>query len=123
MWFSERPDEIQGAFRVRETAAELNDLHRHLRQVILRAPYLGLTLDPQLSALVLRISVERLSERSPRELEGQLEVTDTHTNKMLYRREILLRNIASVGSLVPQLEQMFADIETSLMNSVGPQKQ
>lgn len=121
--FSDRPDEIQGAFRVQETAAELNALHRHLRQVILRAPYLGLTLDPQLSALVLRIHVERISERSPRELKGQLEVTDIHTNKMLYRRQILLRNIASPGSLVPQLDQIFADIEASLMESIGPQKQ
>lgn len=111
-----RPDRILGgAALVGESTAELVGLHRELQLVVVRAPYLALTKDPAQAAYVVRLLVERLGETSPRELDGFIEVLNKQTQKVSYQRDIRLRDIASHGALMPQLDQLFADIEAELV--------
>jgi len=111
---TQRPDNVQGAFRVGETAAELRELQRQIRKAVLQAPYLGLTLDPGRATMVFQLTVTKLSERSPRQLDGFLDVLDASTGKQTYRRDVVLRDIASVGALNGELDRIVGDMEAAL---------
>jgi len=120
---SERPDAIQGSFRLQEAAPELLELGRQIRHAIQRAPYLGLTLDPRDATVYVKLAIDVIGERSPRQLEGTLQAISVETGQVRWQRDIVLRDIASVGAIVPQLERYIGEMQGEIRYREPQQRQ
>ncbi len=108
---SQRPDAIQGSFRLQEAAPELFELHRQIRIAVQRAPYLGLTLDPGNATVYVKLTIDTIGERSPRRLAGTLAAIAVDTGQIRWQREIVLRDISSVGAMMPQIERYIREMQ------------
>ncbi len=108
---SQRPDAIQGSFRLQEAAPELLELHRQMRLAIQRAPYLGLTLDPGNATVYVQLTLDTIGERSPRQLDGTLQAVAVETGEVRWQREVTLRDISSVGAIVPEIERYIREMQ------------
>ncbi len=108
---SERPDAVQGSFRLQEAAPELLELHRQMRLAVQRAPYLGLTLEPRDATVFVKFTIDAIGERSPRQVAGLLEAVAVETGKARWQRQIVLRDISSIGAIVPEIERYIHEME------------
>jgi len=120
---SQRPDAIQGSFRLQEAAPELLELNRQMRLAIQRAPYLGLTLDPGNATVYVQLTIDTIGERSPRQLAGILEAVAVETGEARWRREIVLRDISSVGAIVPELERYVREMQGEIRYRAPEERQ
>lgn len=111
---STRPDVIQGTFRLQEATPELLSLHRELRLAIQRAPYLGLTLEPRGANVYVVLRIDVLGERAPRRLEGALQALDVESGNVRWHRNIVLTDISSLGSVMPEIERHVIEMQGAL---------
>ena len=108
---SQRPDAVQGSFRLQEAAPELLELHRQIRLATQRAPYLGLTLDPGNATVYVKLTIDTIGERSPRRLAGTLAAIAVETGEIRWQRQIVLRDISSIGAIVPEIERYIREMQ------------
>ena len=97
--------------RIQESAADIGTIRLHLRNAISRSPHFGLVPEPGLAEYVLGISIDEISARQPRSMEGYLRLYDISTAEAIYYRQISLRNISAGGSLYAELERYIGQLE------------
>jgi tetratricopeptide (TPR) repeat protein len=97
--------------RLQESAADIGTIRLHVRNAISRSPHFGLVPEPGLAQYVLGISVDDLSARQPRSMDGYLRLYDISTGEAIYYRQISLRNISAGGSLYAELERYVGQLE------------
>ena len=113
------PADIQGRDRLREAWAELARVERQFRRSIQDSPVYGLVLDESQCEYILRIAVDELGEKPPRNMQGYLELVARESGKVGYRRNFALRNIDAAGDLRGQIELMMDDMEAWLQGLRG----
>jgi tetratricopeptide (TPR) repeat protein len=96
---------------IQESATDIGTIRLHLRNAVSRSPHFGLVPEPGAAQYVLAISVDDLSARQPRSMEGYLRLYDISTGEAVYFRQISLRNISAGGSLYAELERYVRQLE------------
>jgi tetratricopeptide (TPR) repeat protein len=97
--------------RIQESAADIGKIRLHLRNAISRSPHFGLVPEPGLAQYVLAVSVDDLSARQPRSMDGYLRLYDISNGEVVYYRQVSLRNISAGGSLYGELERYIGQLE------------
>jgi tetratricopeptide (TPR) repeat protein len=96
---------------IQESAADIGAIRLHVRSAISRSPHFGLVPEPALAQYVLGISVDEISERQPRSMQGYWRLYDISTGEVVYYRQISLRNISAGGMLYGELERYIGQME------------
>lgn len=94
-----------------ENAAEFGRIELHLRNAVSRSPFFGLVLDANQAQYALALSVDEVSRREPRSMEGYLRLYDLSSGDAIYYRPVSIRNIAAAGSLYVEIERYIRDME------------